>query len=297
MRPYWGGGIEVYKHHSLCERIDYIHFIDSDDYFRLDCIQKCVGMAIERGLDIVWHSFLIYDQEEKKVKNDFRGPFEDFFDFEHSYTPLEIFERKKDFSWSCGGIYRFYKEMKQVRFIESIESEDSAFGMMIFSLAKNIGLLNEDLHIYRMRSNSTSQHTINQSNFIPKWPEYMQDIVEAFSFDHLSIRYYHFSYSHCRICIEMDNFIQTHSELDIELRRKLRDFVTHRAFFAFRSCCFGIDPRSCRILLKELLHYKNYVGLGNKIAYDFPKIYLFFKKIKSKINTFYLLQKLRFLWF
>ncbi|MCW1336559.1 glycosyltransferase [Campylobacter jejuni] len=45
-----------------------IHFLDSDDYLELDCIEKCVNEMSKSDLDICVHSYVKYDETKKEMK-------------------------------------------------------------------------------------------------------------------------------------------------------------------------------------------------------------------------------------
>ena len=46
-----------------------IHFVDSDDYIALDCIEKCVQNLLEKDLDILVHNLQEFDENTKEFKN------------------------------------------------------------------------------------------------------------------------------------------------------------------------------------------------------------------------------------
>ncbi|RDU74342.1 hypothetical protein CQA57_02360 [Helicobacter anseris] len=276
-----GGGLEVFEHQSPLI-VDYIHFLDSDDWLELSCIEECVNSALASQADIIWHNFFIFSEENGKIEGICQGLFENFCN-EKSYTPLEVFSKLggKSFSWAWCGMYRFYGSAKNLRFVEGVESEDVPFGMMLFSLARQVFILDKGLAFYRIRPNSISQHTLHQSGFVPKWPAHMTDIVKAFDCNPCDVRYYSFAYSACVMCIEIDKFVKS-IPLELELRNKLFEMIGHRAFFAFGSITFAKDPRNCRKMLEALQEYKKYASFGSKVAYHFPRIYKILKAIKNK---------------
>lgn len=52
-----------------------IHFLDSDDYLELDCIEKCVNEMSKSDLDICVHSYVKYDETKKEMKKDIHFEF------------------------------------------------------------------------------------------------------------------------------------------------------------------------------------------------------------------------------
>lgn len=278
-----GGGIQILEH-SPAKNVKYIHFLDSDDWFELDCIEECVKSVIETHSEIVWHNYLIYDDTKREMLGIKKDLFKDFLS-SNIYSPLEIFTQwsYETFSWAWCGMYAFESEMKKLRFVENIESEDAPFGLMLFLLAKQIYILDKGLAVYRIRENSISQHTLNRKDFIPKWPEHMQDIVQAFEGNHQEIRLYHFDYSHCIMCIELEKFFLT-LHLDNHMKQLVKKIMKPRISLAFGSCTFRVDPRGCRSLCKQLASHTSSLPLKLKIAFYFPNLYQFFKKIKTYIK-------------
>ncbi|MCW1625765.1 glycosyltransferase [Campylobacter jejuni] len=47
-------------------RIDYIIFLDSDDYWELDCMEECVLRM--NGVDVVWFDYKLFFQDIRKKK-------------------------------------------------------------------------------------------------------------------------------------------------------------------------------------------------------------------------------------
>ena len=278
--PLGGGDIQILEH-SPSKSVEYIHFLDSDDWLELDCIEICVKNALQTKAEIVWHNYLIYDDLNQKMLGLRDALFKDFLPLEsNGYSPLEIFTSwsGESFSWAWCGMYLFASEMRELRFVENIESEDAPFGMMLFSLAKKVSILNQGLAIYRLRENSISQHTLNRTGFTPKWPPHMQDIVLAFDGNHQEIRLYHFDYSHCIMCIELEKFLHSFC-IEDSMQKAIRRLMKPRVALAFGACTFRVDPRNCRMLCKQILHMAD-IPLKLKIAFYLPHFYQLLKKMK-----------------
>ncbi|WP_338064244.1 hypothetical protein [Helicobacter pametensis] len=263
-----------------------MHFLDSDDWFELDCIEKCVRVAQENQAQIVWHGCgHFYECENKVGESDFLKKLG--LDKNKSYSGLEIFSLlpHPSFSWVAMGIVQASLIYK-VCFKEGIESEDALFGMQIFALAQNISFIFDNLYIYRIRPNSISQHTLGQKGDSQdhkiSFPKHQEDLVDAFQ-NAYDVRHYSFAYSCAIICVEMDRFIQREA-LSNELKQRLIAMIEHRAIFAFGGCGFQKDPRNIRGICSHLTPYMKKVRIGSKIAYHYPRLYRLLKAIKRSIR-------------
>lgn len=281
----WGGGVEILEHQP-CKSIDYIHFLDSDDWLELNCIEECVRIGRESGAEIIWHSFKICNEMTGEVSKS------SYFD-ENSLkdqeilSGFEVFERLKSpsFSWVWSGMVKL-KSCKNLRFLEGIESEDALFGMQLFALVQSIVITHKDLMHYRMRPNSISQHTLENKRHKNKqitFPEHQGDLVEAFG-NAFDIKRYSFAYSYAVICCEMLKFMRQRNFSKIE-QDLIIGLIEHGAIFAFSGCGFLKDPRNVREICSHLTPYMRKVRLGSKLAYFYPKIYRPLKRIKIALES------------
>uniref|UniRef100_UPI000BB4437A glycosyltransferase family 2 protein n=1 Tax=Campylobacter lanienae TaxID=75658 RepID=UPI000BB4437A len=111
---------------------DYVMFVDSDDFLDIKCIEECVKYS--HGMDIVWFhwSFVEHRSEYREKK---------------AITPVQWIDRLKEkninyFWFGLGGLIDFsFLISSNIRFIEGYMHEDHAFGIQLFSSAKNIFVL------------------------------------------------------------------------------------------------------------------------------------------------------------
>lgn len=264
--------------------MEYIHFVDSDDWLELNCIEECVKVALKNQAQIVWHGCKHFYEDESRIgESDF--PKKLGLDKNKNYSGLDIFTHLPypAFSWVWQGLILFQIANK-VKFEENIESEDALFGMQVFALCNKIYTINHGIMFYRIRPNSTSQHTLANKNHKIKsnitFPPHQQDLVEAFNGDIYDIRYYRFAYSCAIICLRMDEFLKKEN-LSKELKEILKTMIEVRAIYAFGGCGFNKDPRNIRGICSKLLDYTPKVRFGSKLAYHFPSIYKILKMIKK----------------
>ncbi|ECK2558168.1 glycosyltransferase, partial [Campylobacter jejuni] len=153
----------IYRKNTMLDKnfeipqIDYIIFLDSDDFWKSNCIEECVKRI--NNVDIVWfgHDLLIEIPLKKKTKNQMQ-----FFDYnqEQIITSLDWLkqvnsEYKPLFWFAWQGMINFSFLMKiRLKFINGIIHEDNHFGILLFSMAKYIYVYPETLYVYRVRSGS-----------------------------------------------------------------------------------------------------------------------------------------------
>lgn len=266
------------------KNVEYIHFLDSDDWLELNCIEECVKVVSENGAEIVWHDYKIFNEitkqatyntflKELKLKDD------------SLLSGLQIFQQLKQpsFSWTWPGLIEGRK-VKNMRFELGIESEDAIFGMQLFALSCKIAILHKELMYYRIRPNSISQHMLMDKNSREiTFPLYQQDLVKAFNGNAYNIRHYSFAYSCAIICLKMDEFLKK-EKLSNELKNILKTMIEVRAFYAFGGYGFEKDPRNVREICSKLLDYTSRIRWSSKLAYYYPRIFRILKKIKTLIR-------------
>ncbi|PCM56038.1 glycosyl transferase, partial [Campylobacter sp. BCW_8712] len=120
--------------------IDYIIFLDSDDYWELNCIEECVSRM--EGANVVWFDF------QPEIENNFKKQFKtemevlDCKNEEIISTKdwLEICEKKKYLFWfAWQGMIEFKSLLRsKLKFIDKIIHEDHHFGICLFSSIEKI---------------------------------------------------------------------------------------------------------------------------------------------------------------
>ena len=270
-----GGGehIQILEH-SPSKSVEYIHFLDSDDWFELDCIEICVKNALQTKAEIVWHGHRLFDQWKQSYKEQYLldGVVKNIV-----LSPEELFASLKYEGFSCVvfflcGVKIFERE--NLRFVDGIISEDAIFGTQLFALARGIYILNEDLYTYRIRENSLSKYNFEETQVT--FSPYQQEIVESFD-SNLEVYLYDFSYARCVFVVEMIEFLGAHKEdFSNQLIAQIEHFISYRTFSAFWICKCSKDPKNARVLCERIWKYPQYckrVELSSKIAFLFPRIF------------------------
>lgn len=264
------------------QQIEYIHFVDSDDMLSLDCIEQCMRHIGE--CDIIWHDTK-YIYEDGISPSPYEQSLLEWLklDTKAIQKPLktnEVWANLEDFSCVCGGVFHI-SLYEKLRFAPQIQSEDALFGMLLFAKAKAIKILSNPLYIYRLRADSTSDHTLKQDSTLKPYPPYLAEIAYTFA-NSYKIRHYHFAYSCTYICLGLLAYIESLDDSQLELKNKLIEFLQVRAIYAFGAMSFESDPKYVRALLKPLEPYMQKVSKANKIAYFTPKIYKILKWLNGK---------------
>lgn len=154
--------------------IDYIIFLDSDDYWELNCIEECVPRM--DGVEVVWFDWHFLDLGNKasaygtRIKDKYQFTKEMVISSkEWIKNSFDIRFVHKLFAFSVSGLIDFYF-LKRIRlkFIDFIKHEDIHFGTILFANAKAICVLPMRLYVYRIHENSISDYS-GINNMLPDY--------------------------------------------------------------------------------------------------------------------------------
>ncbi|EAH8751407.1 glycosyltransferase family 2 protein, partial [Campylobacter jejuni] len=189
--------------------IDYIIFLDSDDYWRLNCIEECVSRM--NGVEVLWFDYDMFFEQTGEKKY-----YSTLYTFqllqEKIITPLEwlkhgitynsFYNKSKTFAFAWQGMidFKFLKSIK-LKFINGIIFEDVAFGIILFASLKYIYIYPEIMLTYRVRDNSIMQ-SLNK-NTLPFYASYLREYFA----DEMIAKNYHIILSEILILEELTNFV------------------------------------------------------------------------------------------
>ncbi|AJC94522.1 glycosyltransferase family 2 protein [Campylobacter volucris] len=254
--------------------IDYIIFLDSDNFWKLDCIDECVKKM--SNVDVLWFDHdCIY---EDNIKDKHQKTRMEIFDFkeECAITPKEYAMKalkigSRDISFSWGGMinFNFLKSIK-LKFINKIINEDIHFGMILFARADKIYVLPQKLYLCRLRANSISNHDkkITKENVV----YYFQDIYIAFDENAKETKEYLKAASRMITALALIEFFKTQNDENAQAIKEV--FLPFYAKKALMIKKFKNDPLN---LKEKLVLIKPFIQ--TKLPYD---IWKFWQKI-SKI--------------
>ncbi|HEB9328844.1 TPA: glycosyltransferase [Campylobacter coli] len=239
--------------------IDFIVFLDPDDYWALDCIEECVKRS--DNVDIVWFDYqMFYDNiEEKHYKHKTNLTKSQMQIYEYykpeKITSMQWLERclkiqaELPFWCVCGGIYSFaYLQKIKLKFLDGLIHEDVHFGILLFAQAKHIYVFPKVLYYYRIRKESTASYdkVANKANI----PPYIQDLYQVFNADVKNTKEYHTKSSIFLNAWHIREFIA--NEYDKEKGILLEEaFFMFLYFWYFDFVELKHDPRRVKELFKE----------------------------------------------
>ncbi|WP_410708764.1 glycosyltransferase family 2 protein [Campylobacter lari] len=237
--------------------IDYIIFLDSDDYWELNCIEECVPRM--DGVDVVWFDEAKYYEISCKNQSQSSRLKDINIKQEKKITSLEWLRylarsKMKDFSFACSGMINFnHIKDKKIKFKDGIFAEDHLFGILLFLQAKSICVYPKIFYYYRIRANSLTNQDkkITKDNILP----YFKDIFIAFE-ENATLAKEYFKYaSWVQTSLELVRFIENYH--DKKISSLLRDVILY--FYiknAFKIKKFDKDPLCIKEKLQLLKPYK-----------------------------------------
>ncbi|EAI2978494.1 glycosyltransferase family 2 protein, partial [Campylobacter coli] len=138
--------------------IDYIIFLDSDDYWELNCIEECVSRM--DGVEVVWfnHKFHYCDLCPDKTRKTLLESYQ--FNSDIQVDPYILLKKTfrlsiKSFWFAWHGMIDFiYLKKIKLKFLNYILHEDHYFGKLLIFQANNIYIYMNKLMYYRVRQGS-----------------------------------------------------------------------------------------------------------------------------------------------
>ncbi|HHY1437601.1 TPA: glycosyltransferase family 2 protein [Campylobacter jejuni] len=253
--------------------IDYIIFLDSDDYWETNCIEECVSRM--NDVDVLWFDYkALYDKVKKKHTSQMT-----YFGYkkEMVITPKEWLEQAKKrklfyfwFTWQGMINFIFLKNIK-LKFINEIFAEDCHFGVVLFALSKNIYILPKQLYHYRLRELSSMNFTnkkwvIHSNSYLKK--------IDVFKNSNITKLYYE-TISWMQIALEFIKFVSSNYDLSKDIQKHFLPVVCNKALTLQR---FNKDPLCLKGYTKNIKIYIQNQPVG---AVDRVKEYLSYKIVKE----------------
>ncbi|ELG2313242.1 glycosyltransferase family 2 protein [Campylobacter jejuni] len=260
-------------------KIDYIIFLDSDNYWELNCIEECVVRM--QNVDVLWfdHACIYDDGIEDKGQKTRMNVFN--FTQECTITPRDYAKQaikvgSRDISFSWGGMidFSFLKQLK-LKFINKIINEDIHFGMVLFASADSIYILPKRLYLCRLRANSISNHDkkVTKANV----SEYFKDLYEFFGENAKEAKNYLKAASRMITALELIEFFKDQkNENSQAIKEAFLPFYIKKALMIKK---FKKDPLNLKEKLPIIKPF-----IQTKIPYDLWKIWQKIKGILDKIN-------------
>ncbi|MDE5592024.1 MAG: glycosyltransferase, partial [Helicobacter sp.] len=238
--PYQIHAIYSLKSSLEIPSIDYLQFVDSDDYIELDCVEQCIPRM--RDVDILWFDVKAFLDGVKK--SDWKS---NIWHFGYTNEVIlsrkdwvqRIFKRKLHFfyfSWSGVINFEFLKRIK-LKFINGIIQEDDMFGILLFAQSNHIYVYPKQLYHYRIRPNSIMNYG---NNFEGKVAGFFAKNAEVFK-DNYSKRAYHKASSFMLTSLALDAFLK--DSKDERLKHALTKYLMPTyVLIASKILYFPKDP-------------------------------------------------------
>ena len=263
-----------------------IHFVDSDDYIRQDCIEICVQALLTKDLDIVVHNIKHFYEENKSFK---QGEFLQNLRQNTYESGLKLLKENKlySFYFSVQGLFKAnILNRYALRFTEGIYHEDHDFGTLLFCLAGKISYTNEPLYIYRQRANSTMTSYKN-TDFPSKMPSFLEPLRTEFK-DYKALRAYFKSFCFVLVGFNIWEFFRQKNEQNAKFQQEFRDFFEKTALAYMKIFKSPLTPDIMGV--KELLQKMNF---SKSLVWRefFKDLHRQPKKIRFITNIKYLLSR------
>ncbi|ECL6512881.1 glycosyl transferase family A, partial [Campylobacter jejuni] len=199
-----------------------IHFLDSDDYLELDCIEKCVNEMSKNDIDICTHNIKEFLEEEQIFRQKAECDIYLNCKYTKNISGIDFFKKNNicEFYFAWQGAFRAkLLNIYKLRFTYGIYHEDHDFGTILFLSAKKITCVKEELLIYRIRANSIIKS--EKEKIIPQnIPFYLEPLRHYFD-DYSKLRAYFKAYCMCVIGVNILLFCKESSILDKKLQNKI----------------------------------------------------------------------------
>lgn len=256
---------------ELPERI--IHFLDSDDYFKKECINFCVNFMITQRLEIFLHDFIYYNDFDKTFKKDKRRLKINNKVFRNG---VQMINEKNVYYYLCWA-YCFNSiilNRYNLRFTHGIHAEDDEFGIFLFCLANRTCYQKSEQIVYRIRENSTMSSE-NETNFPSCIPKFLSPLKNYFD-SYKAMRHYFRAYSHLIIASHIYRFINKSS---FKNKRKLNRFI-----YRYTSLYVSNYHKLNYLQEHEILNQMGFKDI-NKLSYYY-KLKSFWRNPKKIFNFF-----------
>ncbi|MCV3443821.1 glycosyltransferase family 2 protein [Campylobacter sp. IFREMER_LSEM_CL1097] len=254
--------------------IDYIIFLDSDNFWELNTIEECVLRM--NNVDVLWFDYMCIYEEGIKDKGQ-KTKMEIFnYTKECIITPREYAKQalkvgSRDVAFGVMGMinFNFLKNIK-LKFINKIINEDVHFGLILFASAKSIYVFPKKMYLCRLRANSVSNHDkkVTKANIA----DYFKDIYDVFEQDPKKTKDYLKAVSRVVMALEFIEFFKNNYGENIEAMKKV--FLPFYAKKALMIKKFKKDPLNLKEKLPIIKPF-----IQTKIPYDLWKIWQKIKRI------------------
>ena len=254
-RVYRGDSID------LSPKVDYLMFVDSDDFLEIQCVEECVKNIGDSP--VLWFDFKrFYDGVEGKEEPSDMEVYD--YDKSQKITAKEWLQRskevgKRNFAICWGAMIDCaYLQKINLRFLHCY-GEDNHFGIMLFLQANSIVVLPKKLYHYRIRTNSTINYGGKTS--IEAIPRRLQGILSDFCGNPMMLQKYYRAGGAAEMLESIFEFID--KSCDKETRSLLEaTFLNRLCMLAMNLKSFFVDPLGYKKFLPKVEKYAKEHSIG-----------------------------------
>ena len=254
-RVYRGDSID------LSPKVDYLMFVDSDDFLEIQCVEECVKNIGDSP--VLWFDFKrFYDGVEGKEEPSDMEVYD--YDKTQKITVKEWLRKsnevgKRNFASGCFVMISCtYLGRIDLRFLHCY-GEDNHFGIMLFLQANSIVVLPKKLYHYRIRTNSTINYGGKTS--IEAIPERLRNILEDFLGNPMMLQKYYRAGGAAEMLEYIFGFVE--KNCDDEIYRLLEvTFFNRLCMLAMNLKSFCVDPLGYKKFLPKVEKYAKEHSIG-----------------------------------
>ena len=281
-------------------KIDYIIFLDSDDFWEVNLLESCVeSIQKNNNPNIIWFDWC-ESYESKMPKNPHSQTMLEIFGYANptQINAIEWLNRAKDkqiyqFWWAWQGLICFeYLKRVNLRFLEGIIFEDNLFGILLFLQSESIAIMPRKLYNYRIRANSTTNIAKNTKS-LPPFVEPLRVVQGDLAWEYFCAQ------SLCEIALSVATFCETYKDKEKANLCKA-NFLPHLLaescdILRFKCDICSTKARFTGLLKKERenLQILQIISFITPRAFKGVRYFLFLLCIKPQLSIFRAMRKIR----
>lgn len=169
----------------------YVYFVDSDDWIKLNCLEKLYDRIIKTNADICITGLMCFDNQTQEYTH---NPYFDVDNYKFITTDTCNYKDLHDAIFDRVGVFfKLYKtdflNKHHIRFPLKVRYEDVVVHIKTMILANKIAFVDENLYIYRINRNNSIMGLSSDLGILPDIYKFMLDsrnfLVEQGKFDEL----------------------------------------------------------------------------------------------------------------
>ncbi len=268
--------------------VDYLIFIDSDDFWKQDLISSYVALMLEYRPHILWADYEFYYDGVSNLG--LKSNFENFKLTKQGLISIDEWEelvskvKSCPFTWQGMLDFKFFMSLK-LRFLERTSGEDLHFGALLFSQSEKIFVLQKKLYNYRIRSDSTCSY--NETYF--SLPSYLASLYELCEKNIELTKKYNSFHNYFKISSSLIEFF--HSSENERAKKIIREVFIPTYVKRFRGIFeLDIDPLNLKEQYPKIRPYLSYIDAEgavlkaqNHLSFKIGSLLLEYKK--ASLNT------------